>query len=238
MSKPVSPGTICPHQPTRLRAATRADRVLWGTAAVALAALTTAVVLVGGPLPGEIAVIAALQRLGQPVPAFADVVRATTGTEGNLVAGAAPAFWLVRRCGRRGIAAVLICLAAMLVVQPVAKQLVDRDRPSAEQVDVRAEHTSRAYPSGHSLSTTTTWGLAAAMASTAGRRRWAAALTVPIACTGVASGIHGVHWASDAIAGTIIGAAFARLALAAVASRPCARCNTRGEAPTRRGMVG
>lgn len=180
---------------------------------IVLVALTVAVLIADGPLPGELGFIRWLQRFGQPVPAFADVLRATTGTEGNLVIWAIPAVWVVRRFGRRGMRAVAICLLAMLVVQPLAKVIVDRDRPVDAQVDVRAGHSSKAYPSGHSMSTTTAFGLAAALAWRSDRRRAAALLVVPIACTGVASGIHGVHWLSDAVAGTILGAFAATLAL-------------------------
>jgi membrane-associated phospholipid phosphatase len=200
-----------PASPLRPRPAVvlRAPVVVWAVAAVALIALTIAVVVVGGPLPGEVAIIRWLQALDEPVPAIADLVRATTSTEGNLIVGVVPAVWLVRRHGRRGVAAVLICLVAMLVIQPVSKGLVDRDRPSTAQVEVRAESTSRSYPSGHSLSTTTVWGAAAWYVGRTGRRRRALALAFPIPCTAVASGIHGVHWASDSVAGTIIGGATA-----------------------------
>lgn len=193
--------------------------IVGSVAAVVLAALTAAVLAADGPLPGEVAIIRWLQDFGQPVPVFADVLRFTTGTEGNLVMGAIPAVWLVRRHGRRGAAAVAICLFALLVVQPVYKELVDRDRPSEEQVEVRAEHTSRSYPSGHSLSTTTVFGAAALYAARLGHRRWALAIAIPIPATAVSSGIHGVHWASDAIAGTIIGA-FAAWAAVAVLRLP------------------
>ena len=112
--------------------------------------------------------------------------------------------------------AVSVCLVSMLLVQPLSKELVDRDRPSSAEVEVRAEHSSRSHPSGHSLSTATTWGAAALYASRLGRRRLAAALAMPIACTAVASGIHGVHWASDAVAGTIVGGAAAWWAIGRV----------------------
>lgn len=191
-------------------------------ALMVLVTLTVAVLVVDGPLPGEIGLIRWLQDLGQPVPAFADVLRATTGTEGNLLIGLIPAIWLVRRHGRRGAAAVAICLFAMLVVQPVSKELVDRDRPTEEQVEVRAEHSSRSYPSGHSLSTTTVFGTAALYLVRIGHRRWALLVAVPIPCTAVSSGIHGVHWASDAIAGTIIGgfAAWAAVSVLRLPPRP------------------
>ena len=187
----------------------------WGAAGGLFVAMTAAVLIADGPLPGELGFIRWLQDFGQPVPAFADVLRATTGTEGNLVMWAIPAALLVRRVGRRGWHAVAICLLAMLVVQPLAKVVVDRDRPVEAQVEVRADHSSTAYPSGHSMSTTTAFGFAAALAWRRDRRRIAGVLVVPIACTGVASGIHGVHWLSDAVAGTIMGAAAAALAFRA-----------------------
>lgn len=200
-------------------AAPHAAAVVGVVAATVLVTLTVAVLIVDGPLRGEIEIIRRLQDLGGPAAAFADVLRFTTGTEGNLIIGLVPAVWVIRRHGRRGVAAVAICLAAMLVVQPVAKELIDRDRPDEEQVDVRAEHTSKSYPSGHSLSTTTVFGAAALYAARRGRRGWALLIAVPIPCTAVASGIHGVHWASDAIAGTIIGG-FAAWSAVAVLQLP------------------
>ncbi len=187
--------------------------IAWTAAALFLVVQTIVVMAVDGPLPGEIGLIRWLQGFGQPVPIFADVLRVTTATRVLLLIGAVPGALLIRRFGRRGVGAVVICLIAMLVVQSQSKLIVDRDRPTEEQVEVRAEHSSLSYPSGHSMSTTTVFGLAAGLAWSTGRRRWAVVATIPIVCTAVASGIHGVHWASDAIAGTIMGAAAARLAL-------------------------
>jgi len=188
-------------------------RVVWIAAGLVLIALTVAVLVADGPLPGEVAYILWWQDFGTPVPEFADVVRATTGTEGNLVIGVVPAIWLVRRHGRRGVAAVAVVLVAVLIVQPVSKELVDRERPDEQQVDVRAEHTSLSYPSGHSLSTSAVWGTAALGAWRTGRRRWSIVCVVPIACTGVSSAIHGVHWPSDAVAGTVVGLGAAWIAV-------------------------
>jgi undecaprenyl-diphosphatase len=184
---------------------TTTARIGWIAAGLALVALTVAVLVADGPLAGEIDYILWWQGFGAPVPEFADVIRATTGTEGNLLIGIVPAVWLVRRHGLRGAAAVAVVLVAMLIVQPVSKELVDRERPDAQQVDVRAENSSLSYPSGHALSTAAVWGTAALVAWRTGRRRWATLCVVPIACTGVASAIHGAHWPSDAVAGTIIG---------------------------------
>lgn len=194
--------------------------VVGSVALVALAALTAAVVLVDGPLPGEVAIIRWLQGLGPPAHAFAEVLQFTTGTEGNLIVGVVPAGLVVRRHGRRGMIAVVICVVSMLVIQPVSKELVDRDRPSQEQVDVRAEHTSRSYPSGHSLSTTTVFGAVAVRAARTRRPGWAVLASLPIPSTAVASGILGVHWPSDWIAGTILGGAAAWAAVQALRRPP------------------
>ena len=187
-------------------------RIVWIAAGAVLVVLTVAVLVADGPLPGEVDYIRWWQDFGSPVPTFGDVVRSTTGTEANLLIGVVPAIWLVRRHGRRGVAVVSVVLVAMLIVQPVSKELVDRDRPDAEQVDVRAEPTSRSYPSGHSLSTSAVWGTAALLAWRTGRRHWAVVCVLPIASTGVSSAIQGVHWPSDAVAGTIVGLAAASIA--------------------------
>ena len=168
--------------------------------------LTVAVSLDPGPLPGELSYVRWLQDLGEPVPSIADVVRTTTGTEAALIVGALPAIWLIRRHRARGVAGVAIALVTMLVAQPLLKEIVDRPRPTPVQVEVRAEHESKSFPSGHSMSTTTVWGAAAAMAWLHRKRATAVVLGVPIALTGGSSGVQGVHWPSDALAGTLLGA--------------------------------
>lgn len=200
----------------------------WLIAALAtLVALSIAVAIDPGPLPGEAGYVRALQRAGQPVPGIADIVHRMTGTEGALVAAAIPIGWLLRPGGRPGRVVVLIVLATTLVVQPVVKEVVDRPRPAADIVDVRADHESSSFPSGHSLGTTTVYGSAVAVLWITGRRRWAGIAAVPIASTFFASAVQGLHWPSDAIAGTIIGAAAVWLLLPhllAASGRAAARC--------------
>ena len=116
-------------------------------------------------------------------------------------------------------AAIPIAVVTMLVVQPMVKELVDRPRPSPELVEVRAEATSMSFPSGHSMSTTTVWGAVAGIAWVGGRRRLAVGAAVPVVVTFLASGVQGLHWPSDAAAGTMLGA-IAAAAIVAVASNP------------------
>lgn len=181
-------------------------------AAAVVAGLTAVVIVHPGPLPGEVGYIRWLQRAGEPIPAGTNLVRTLTGTEAGLIVAVVPAIWLIRRDRRRGSAAVAIALVAMLVIQPVAKDIVDRPRPDASQVEVRGVYESESFPSGHSLSTATVWGAAALVVWRVGngrrpglRRAIAIALALPIAITGIASGVQGTHWPSDAIAGTLIG---------------------------------
>ena len=176
--------------------------------------LTIAVLVHPEPLPGEVGYVRGLQDLGEPVPSLAEVVRTMTSTPGALVVLVIPAIAAIVRFGARGLGAVAIALLALLVVQPVTKEIVDRPRPTATHVDVRAGHTSKSYPSGHSLSTTVVWGALAAFAVRRHRPLLAVIALVPVVLTFFASGVQGVHWPTDALAGTVIGALAACAALA------------------------
>lgn len=195
-------------------------RAALALAGAVLAVLTVAVLAHPGPLPGEAAYVRALQRPGEPVPTLAELVRLTTSTEAALVLAVGPAVWAIARWGRTAARPVVIVLIAMLVVQPLFKEVVDRPRPTEEQVEVRATSTSESYPSGHSLSTTAVWGVALGVAARRGGRALAVVTGAPIAATFLAGGVQGVHWPSDAIAGTIVGATAAWLALMQLDATP------------------
>jgi undecaprenyl-diphosphatase len=189
-----------------------------GLAVAVVIGLTVAVVVHPDPLPGEVPAVRRWQMLAEPVPTLADWVRLTTSTQATLVVMALPAWWLITRHGRAGALAVAIVLVTMLVAQPVIKEVIDRPRPTDTQVDVRAPYMSKSFPSGHSMSTTAAWGTAAIVAARRGRPWLAVVLCAPIALTAVASQVQGVHWPSDAIAGTLIGAV-AAVSAAAVLRR-------------------
>lgn len=161
----------------------------------------------------ETAIIRFWQRLPEPVPTIADAVRDVTGTEASLVVLAPVAVYAVWRSRARAVAAVAVLLLAMLVVQPVLKDVIDRERPSPDQVEVRATFDSESFPSGHSLGTTAVWGSIALVLWRTGRRRWAVAAALPIPATWIASDVLGVHWPTDSLGGTAIGAAAAWLAV-------------------------
>lgn len=180
----------------------------WWPAFAVLLVIGLALVVVAhpGPLPGELGYIGWLQDLDEPVPTLARFVWTTTGTESALVVAAVPAGLLIGRHKRRGVIVVAIAAVTILVAQPAVKAVVDRPRPSPEQVTVRAQTVSMSFPSGHSMSTTTVWGAAAGAAWACRRRGIAVATAVPIVLTFFASGVQGVHWPTDAIAGTLLGA--------------------------------
>ena len=189
-----------------------------GLAVAFVIGLTVAVAIHPEPLPGEVPVVQRWQTLAEPVPTLAEWVRLTTSTQATLVVMALPAWWVIARYRGAGALAVAIVLVTMLVAQPVFKEVIDRPRPVESQVDVRAPYTSKSFPSGHSMSTTAAWGTAAIVAVRRGRAVLAGVLCVPIALTAAASQVQGVHWPSDALAGTSIGA-LAAVGAAAVLPR-------------------
>jgi membrane-associated phospholipid phosphatase len=176
--------------------------------------LAVAVVIHPGPLPGEVPWVRRWQTLAEPVPTLAEWIHLTTSTQATLVVAALPAWWLIRRYRRAGAVAVVIVAGTMLVAQPLLKEVVDRPRPTDAQVDVRAPYTSKSFPSGHSMSTTAAWGLGAIVAARRERPWLAIVLCIPIVLTAAASQVQGVHWPSDALAGTLIGAVAAASAAA------------------------
>jgi membrane-associated phospholipid phosphatase len=194
-----------------------------GLAVAVVIGLTIAVVIHPDPLPGEVPVVRRWQMLAEPVPTLADWVRLTTSTQATLVVMALPAWWAITRNGRSGALAVAIVLVTMLVAQPVLKEVIDRPRPTETQVDVRAPYTSKSFPSGHSMSTTAAWGTAAIVAARRGRLLLAGVFCVPIALTAAASQVQGVHWPSDALAGTLIGGVTAVIAAVLLREETLAR---------------
>jgi undecaprenyl-diphosphatase len=182
-------------------------------------ALAVVVAVHPGPVIGEVGYVRWWQDLGGPVPDLSDLVWTLTGTEAALVVVAAAAAVVTWSRGWRGAAAAGIAVVTMLVVQPAVKDIVDRPRPSADVVDVRATTTSESFPSGHSMSTTTVWGAAAGAAWVARRRALAVVAALPVAMTFVAAAVLGVHWPTDSIAGTLLGAAAAYLIVRCIVGR-------------------
>ncbi|CCH76091.1 conserved membrane hypothetical protein [Nostocoides japonicum T1-X7] len=144
-----------------------------------------------------------------PLTAAAEVVT-TLGSEPSItVLSGLLLAWLVVR--RRLVAAahVMACtlLGAALIVG--VKHLVARPRPPAYLVSGPPD-TTYSFPSGHTLSSTIFFGLAAALVVLATRRRWARAAAVLgwfVASVAVALSrvLLGYHWMTDVLAGWLLG---------------------------------
>lgn len=128
------------------------------------------------------------------------------------LAGVALALWVWRRHGLR--ARTVWAVATVLLgwgLSNVAKLAVQRTRPLVD--DAVAHAPGYSFPSGHAMNTAT-----AAIALTAlvwpllGRRGRAVVVTVAVLAvvlTGVDRVMLGVHYPSDVVAGTLLGAAVA-----------------------------
>ncbi|MGQ4333957.1 phosphatase PAP2 family protein [Streptomyces hayashii] len=133
--------------------------------------------------------------------------------------GAAVAVWLVWRHADWWTAGWLAAVAALgTLIQQALKAAVGRARPVwPDPVD--SAHYA-AYPSGHALTATVVAGLLLWVLHRhgAGPVLWRTALTlavISVAGVGLTRIWLGVHWPSDVLAGWLLGAMVAALAIAA-----------------------
>lgn len=157
-------------------------------------------------LPGDLRLSGWLQDLPFPARPLSDIVRAVTGTEVVLATGAAVALVLWLR-GYRGDAILLaVGLAVLPLVQVAVKELVDRPRPEADMVILRAGFDSPSFPSGHVTSGVFLYGyllylsFRLSLPPTAGWALAAVSLFILIVA-GPANVYLGVHWPSDVLGG-------------------------------------
>jgi len=162
-------------------------------------------------LPGDLDLTQRLQDSNFPGLRVSKFVRAVTTTQVVLGTGgaAAVAMWLF---GWRQQAVVLVAgLGVMALLQSGLKDLVDRPRPTADLVELRAGYSSPSFPAGHVMSPTVLYGfllyLAVALRLPLAARLalvgWSAFV---LALTGPANVYVGVHWPSDVVGGYAWGA--------------------------------
>jgi undecaprenyl-diphosphatase len=189
--------------------------------ACALAFIAVAAIVNGqGTVFLDEPVISVVRGLPVPVEAW----RAITQAGGWLLVpvGAALVLGLVAAGRARMALVVAVALIAAALFTDLAKDWVARPRPP----DPVADAGGYSFPSGHTLNSTVTYGIAALLVWRSSLPRGvrigvAAALVVLIAIVGLSRIALGVHYPSDVVAGWLAGTVIvAIVALADRADRP------------------
>ncbi len=187
------------------------ERLLASTVALWLALLALSIALstlasIHNTLPGDTGTASWLQGLPFPGESLADTVRSITSTQLLLAAGGALALLL----WFRGYRLEALVFAAALIVLPLLqagiKEIVDRPRPNADLVELRAAFSSPSFPAGHVMSATYFYGFLLYLAlsrplPSLARAALAAAAAAVLALTAPANVWLGAHWPSDALGG-------------------------------------
>ena len=124
------------------------------------------------------------------------------------------AFWffgalvaLHKRNSALMIAGFLVLIA--LSANPALKDLVERGRPTADQLTIREASPGWGYPSGHAMRAALMFGYAGVSVSILSGRRlarpFAGACAVAIALIGFDRVYDGAHWPSDVAGGVAFG---------------------------------
>ncbi len=178
---------------------------------VAAILLAVPVALADSTLPGEAAIVRAVQEAPGWLEPAARGARAITTTEAVLLAGAALAAILFAGRLRFAAAALAIGLVVLPIAQGGLKEVVDRPRPTEAQVDVRDGWTSPSFPSGHVMSGTLLFTYLAVSPAFRSRLSTRAAATIRgvaiavIVLNALANVYMGVHWPTDVVAGLLLG---------------------------------
>jgi undecaprenyl-diphosphatase len=165
-------------------------------------------------LPGDLDLTQRLQDSVFPGLRLSKFVRLVTSTQVVLGTGGALAVALWLLGARRQAVLLVVGLAALALVQWGVKELVDRPRPTADLVDLRAGFSSPSFPAGHVMSPTVLYGFVLYLALAlrlplvvrAALVGWIAFVLV---LTGPANVYVGVHWPSDVVGGYVWGAVLA-----------------------------
>jgi undecaprenyl-diphosphatase len=145
-----------------------------------------------------------------------DVTALGTGLVVLIIVGVAGLF-LALTDHRYSAILLLVATAGGQLLNSVLKLFYDRPRPS--NIEALTHTMSTSFPSGHAMSAVIVYGTVAYLAARLQKERWARALTmfaaVIIIIAIAASRVYlGVHYPSDVLAGTIVGAAWAAFCMA------------------------
>ena len=179
--------------------------LLWLTLlglSIALSALAAA----HDTLPADTGTVSWAQDLSFPGQTLADAVRSITSTQLLLAAGGALALLLWVRGYRREALIFAAGLLILPLLQSGIKEVVDRPRPSADLVELRASFSSPSFPSGHVMSATYLYGFLLYLGlslpvAPAARVALVALSGAVLALTGPTNVWLGVHWPSDVLGG-------------------------------------
>jgi len=182
---------------------------LWGGLWLALLAGAIVLSVLAGlhsRLPGDLDITEWLQGSLFPGMGVSRLVRAVGSTEVVLGTGGGVVvvLWLLGR--RRQAVLLALGLVVLPFLQHGLKELVDRPRPTADLVDLRAGFSSPSFPSGHVMSPTVLYGfllcvsprIALPSVLKAALLGWCAFMLV---IAGPAQVYVGVHWPSDVVSG-------------------------------------
>ncbi|WP_141631350.1 phosphatase PAP2 family protein [Mobilicoccus pelagius] len=167
-----------------------------------------------------------IEAIDQPVlhaavdargPGWTDVAVALTGMAGRigtpLLGVVALVLFTWHRRDWTPTVLLLTGLLGSLCLTVVGKRITDRVRPPREFM-LPPYETSPSFPSGHTLNTTVLAVLVAYLAVITARHviaRWATIglCTADPMCVGLSRVYLGAHWATDVLAGLLVGAAWA-----------------------------
>jgi len=190
---------------------------LWGVVWVGLLAGAIALSVLAAQndrLPGDLDLMQRLQDSVFPGLRLSKFVRLVTSTQVVLGTGGAlaVALWLFGR--RRQAVLLVVGLAALALLQSGIKELVDRPRPTADLVELRAGFSSPSFPAGHVMSPTVLYGFVLYLALALKlplvvRAALVGWIAFVLALTGPANVYVGVHWPSDVVGGYAWGAVLA-----------------------------
>lgn len=182
-----------------------ASLLLFGTALLGL------IVGAGWTQALDVAISQALSfRVGTSNPAFIAFMQAVSWIGGGtqrwiIVIGLSALVW--HWCGPR----CAVALAAASLLSNLASSLLKMgfDRPRPDLIPHLDHVNSASYPSGHATSAAVVYLLLAWLAPSRWRALAWTLAGVMILLTGLSRIMLGVHWASDVVGGTMLGAAFA-----------------------------
>ena len=162
-------------------------------------------------LPGDLDLTQRLQDSIFPGLRLSKFVRLVTTTQVVLGTGGAVAVALWLFGWRRQAVLLVVGLVAMALLQSGIKELVDRPRPTADLVELRAGFSSPGFPAGHVMSPAVLYGFLLYLAVTlklplALRAALAGWSVFVLVLTGPANVYVGVHWPSDVVGGYAWGA--------------------------------